>query len=99
MNLIAQAVLSRIQGNKERISTLRVVALDHQPGDDAAARHVVTLQTTHLKAGLAEGVDESTLTPMPVTLALARQFKEAPSTGPFTWQSNLLPSHQHRLHQ
>ena len=73
MNLIAQAVLSRIQGNKERISTLRVVALDHQPGDDAAARHVVTLQTTHLKAGLAEGVDESTLTPMPVTLALARQ--------------------------
>ena len=70
MNLIAQAVLSRIQGNKERISTLRVVALDQQ-GDDAAARHVVTLQTTHLKAGLAEGVDESTLTPMPVTLALA----------------------------
>ncbi|QNP49516.1 hypothetical protein [Diaphorobacter aerolatus] len=72
MNLLAQAVLSRIQGANERISTLRVVALD-QPGMDSSARHVVTLQTTHLKAGLATQVDESTLTPMPVTLELARQ--------------------------
>ncbi|WP_240939142.1 hypothetical protein [Diaphorobacter sp. HDW4A] len=72
MNLVAQAVLSRTQGPNERISTLRVVALD-QPGDAASARHVVTLQTTHLKAGLVVKVDESTLTPMPVTLVLARQ--------------------------
>lgn len=73
MNLIAQAVLSRQQGpNNERIGTLRVVALDAAAGS-SAPQHVVTLQITHLKAGLAERVDESTLTPMPVALALARQ--------------------------
>ena len=47
MNLIAQAVLSRIQGPNERISTLRVVALDSL-GDDSSARHVVTLQVAQL---------------------------------------------------
>ena len=72
MNLIAQAVLSRIQGPNERISTLRVVALDSL-GDDSTARHVVTLQVAQLKGGLAQGVDDSTLTPLPVALPLAMQ--------------------------
>ncbi|WP_313302833.1 hypothetical protein [Diaphorobacter sp.] len=72
MNLHAQAVLNRVQGTNKRVSVVRLVALD-QPGSDATARHVVTLQITQVKAGLARRVDESTLTPMPVPLALARE--------------------------
>lgn len=67
MNLHAQAVLNRVQASNERVSVVRLVALD-QPGSVATARHVVTLQITQLKEGLAGRVDESTLTPMPVPL-------------------------------
>lgn len=72
MNLLAQAILSRRQGRNERISTVTLVALD-LPGGDEAARHVVTLQVAHWKAGLAAQVDDSTLTPLPLPLAMARQ--------------------------
>ena len=72
MNLLAQAILSRRQGRNERIRTVTVVALD-LPGNDASARHVVTLQVALSQAGIATQVDDSTLTPLPVPLAAARQ--------------------------
>lgn len=72
MNLLAQATLSRPQGRNERISTVKVVALDTQ-GGAAATRHVVTLQVTQLKAGVVVQVDDSTLTPLPLALEPARQ--------------------------
>ena len=71
MNLLAQAILTRQQGVRECVSTVRVVALQQQ-GDDSTPRHVVTLQIAQLKAGVTSCVDDSTLTPLPVSLAQAR---------------------------
>jgi len=75
MNLLAHATLSRPQGRNERISTVRVLALEMPGGDTTAtaARHVVTLQVTQLKAGVVAQVDDSTLTPLPQALEPARQ--------------------------
>ena len=75
MNLLAHATLSRPQGRNERISTVRVLALEMPDGDATAtaARHVVTLQVTQLKAGVVAQVDDSTLTPLPQALEPARQ--------------------------
>ena len=58
MNLLAHATLSRPQGRNERISTVRVLALEMPGGDTTAtaARHVVTLQVTQLKAGVVAQV-------------------------------------------
>lgn len=73
MKLIAQAILSRQQGaRQERLSTLQVVALDAS-AHASFLQHVVTLQIAHLTAGVAEQVDDSTLTPMPVALPQAQQ--------------------------
>lgn len=73
--LLAHATLSRPQGRNERISTVRVLALEMPGGDTTAtaARHVVTLQVTQLKAGVVAQVDDSTLTPLPQALEPARQ--------------------------
>ena len=73
MNLLAQAILSRRQGRNERLSTVRVLALEPHSGGGAAARHVVTLQVAQLKAGIATQVDDGTLTPLPVALETAHQ--------------------------
>lgn len=77
MKLIAQAILSRQQGaHSERLSTLKVVALD-ATAQASFSQYVVTLQISQLKAGLAERVDDSTLTPLPVPLAQAHQRANA----------------------
>ncbi|WP_240754588.1 hypothetical protein [Lampropedia aestuarii] len=73
MKLIAQAILSRQQGaHQERLSTLQVIVLD-AAAHESFLQHVVTLQIAHLIDGVAEQVDDSTLTPMPVALPQAQQ--------------------------